>query len=796
MRNIMNLWRLHRSVKKAVVEKLDKHTAALPHGVVYTAFVAILTISAIIGAAFWVSHIAFSVADLQGDFSTYQADVWKTAPEKSLTVDEKKTIEDQRRICEERLNECDRLIPKSQFSSLKNDIHRYFQLIDELFELRGSDKNGEAYSFVESQMAPLDTSIMSRIAKLDVKFDRYTEIASVCSVFFVFFVLFIAVIAIITLLKRYSHLQSQFVRQEAFNENFQLTQNRINAYMSNTLDVLIGVSSDDVIAFTTPAATKQWMYKLDSLVGASIYDIISPMDHQQLSQVINACRMEPERIRIAELSLRMGNGDWRSCEVILVDLSLESDDATLILTCRDISERKSYQDRLEFQAFHDLLTELPNRALFLQILHNTMERVERTKNNVAIIFIDLDEFKLINENLGHIQGDYLLIHVANRLQACIRAGDTVARWTGDEFVILMEDVDDSAPLGMAERILSVLNTTVFVGGREVYISASIGIAIARHDDRSPEDLLRDAETAMHKAKVSGRSQLIVFDEAMNVQMAKRWELENGLRDAIKNNEFRVYYQPIVSLDTGVVTEVEALIRWISPDGALISPAEFIPLAEETGQIREIGIWVLAEACRQANNWRCNIPRVPPLVVSVNLSARQLREPDLVENVSRVIRESGLPVELLKLEITESVAMTEGDSVMGKLNDLRALGLRLAVDDFGTGYSSMSYLSTLPVETLKIDRSFISRMLRSQDDYAIVEAIVSLAKMLHLSITSEGVELPEEAFALRQLGCDRAQGYYYARPLPADAITQMLRDGIVFTIPEPTSSVPAIDALSL
>jgi EAL domain-containing protein (putative c-di-GMP-specific phosphodiesterase class I) len=220
------------------------------------------------------------------------------------------------------------------------------------------------------------------------------------------------------------------------------------------------------------------------------------------------------------------------------------------------------------------------------------------------------------------------------------------------------------------------------------------------------------------------------------------------------------------------------------------------LAEETGQIREIGIWVLAEACRQANNWRCNIPRVPPLVVSVNLSARQLREPDLVENVSRVIRESGLPVELLKLEITESVAMTEGDSVMGKLNDLRALGLRLAVDDFGTGYSSMSYLSTLPVETLKIDRSFISRMLRSQDDYAIVEAIVSLAKMLHLSITSEGVELPEEAFALRQLGCDRAQGYYYARPLPADAITQMLRDGIVFTIPEPTSSVPAIDALSL
>ncbi|HEY3059048.1 MAG TPA: EAL domain-containing protein [Chloroflexota bacterium] len=416
------------------------------------------------------------------------------------------------------------------------------------------------------------------------------------------------------------------------------------------------------------------------------------------------------------------------------------------------------------QATHDPLSGLPNRLHFVERVDRALAEVA-PNDAVAVLFLDLDNFKIVNDSLGHGSGDRLIVAVAERLRRCLDddpAGATIARLGGDEFTLLMPHAGDGhAAIELADCVLGELATPFLIDEHELFVSASIGIALSSSGPTRASDLLRAADVAMYRAKTSGRSQRVVYDGTMGRNAADRLELETELRRAIERNSLIVYYQPIVDLATGRVAELEALVRWDHPRRGFMSPAAFIPLAEETGLIVPLGRWVLEQACFQARQWQHDHPSDPPLTVSVNLSARQLQQPDLATSVREILQASGLDPSCLKLEITESVLMQDSDAA--RLASLAALGIHLAIDDFGTGYSSLAYLSRLPIDTLKIDRSFVSRLGHEPESDAVVRTIVALAHTLNLSVTAEGIEQPEQAARLRALGCHRGQGYFFARP---------------------------------
>ena len=380
-----------------------------------------------------------------------------------------------------------------------------------------------------------------------------------------------------------------------------------------------------------------------------------------------------------------------------------------------------------------------------------------------MIFIDLDNFKLVNDSMGHNAGDQLLVEVASRLRECLRTGDTVARLGGDEFTLLVENIQGPNSLvEVAERVQELLRQPVVVQDKLLFVTASMGLAVSGSSDTLPGDLLRDADVAMYQIKARGKSGYAMFDLAMSGQALQRLEMENDLRGAIERGELRVFFQPIVNLKTGLVSEVEALVRWEHPCDGLIAPDRFIPLAEETGLIVPIGRWVMETACRQIQEQNERCPNTAPLCVGVNLSARQIQQADLVQDVARVLAETGLPAACLKLEVTETVMVENSANTLSRLEALRALGVQLAIDDFGMGYSSLSCLSSFPFGTLKIDRSFVSKM-TEPDGLVIIEAIVSLACSLNLLVTGEGIETAEQMAQLQTLNCHHGQGYHFSRP---------------------------------
>lgn len=441
---------------------------------------------------------------------------------------------------------------------------------------------------------------------------------------------------------------------------------------------------------------------------------------------------------------------------------------------RDITERKALEDQLAHQAFHDSLTGLPNRVLFMDRLWHALARLKRQDSSVAVLFMDLDNFKAINDSFGHEFGDELLVAVARRLGETLRTEDTLARLGGDEFTVLLEDAGSvGQAIRVAERIIEALKAPFTVEGSEVFSNASIGIAISASSEEPAQNLLRDADVAMYRAKAGGRGHYAVFEPAMSAGVRARLELENDLRRAVERDEFIVYYQPKVSLRSGRVCGMEALLRWERPRRGLTSPLEFIPLAEDTGLIVPIGEWVLKEACQQAREWQEMYPTDPPLTISVNLSARQLRQADLVERVAGILRGTGLDPSSLELEVTESMMLSGAGDAIDILHELKDLGVRLAMDDFGTGYSSLSYLRHLPVDVLKIDKSFIDRLSRQEEDTAIVRAVIMLAKAMSLQAVAEGIEAADQLAQLREMECDLAQGYYFARPLPPAAASTFL-----------------------
>jgi diguanylate cyclase (GGDEF)-like protein len=439
---------------------------------------------------------------------------------------------------------------------------------------------------------------------------------------------------------------------------------------------------------------------------------------------------------------------------------------------KELLERDNH---LRYVAGTDPLTGLQNRTQFLNLLEQGLATAQRLGQRVGVLFLDLDNFKVINDWLGHQGGDLLLVEIARRIRGCVRDNDTVARLGGDEFTVLVTDVEDEQEAtDLAERVAATLRQPVHLGEQDITISASVGVALSRPGQDGPDALLRNADMAMFQAKANGKARHAVFDQAMEDRAVERLQLESDLRHALERNEFLVHYQPIMALAAGHIAEVEALIRWEHPTRGRISPEVFIPIAEETGLIVELGQWVLEEACRQGAAWRDAYPD-EPLVMSVNLSGRQFQQPSLVAEISKVLVRSGLKPCALKLEITESVIMHDAEATILALNQLKQLGALLAIDDFGTGYSSLSYLKRFPIDTLKVDRSFVKGLGEDSMDTAIVRSVVALAKALHLDVTAEGIETQAQRAELLALGCDRGQGYLFSRPLPATEIDALLAD---------------------
>lgn len=435
-------------------------------------------------------------------------------------------------------------------------------------------------------------------------------------------------------------------------------------------------------------------------------------------------------------------------------------------------ERKAFESRLAHRAHHDPLTGLPNRALFLEFLVLALARARRYESSVAVLFLDLDRFKIINDSLGHDAGDETLLKVVERLQSVVRPGDTVARFGGDEFTILCEDLDRDAAehqaIEVAERLIDIVHQPFELAGDIAFLGASIGISVAQTADERPESLLRDADAAMYRAKELGKGRWELFDENMRATARARLDTENALHRAIDREEFRVHYQPIVSLRDGRCVGAEALVRWQHPERGLVAPGEFVGVGEETGLIVPIGALVIQDACEQAARWKREFDHAEPFVVSVNLSARQLAQTDLVGRVGDVLERTGIDPGSLGLEITESVLLDDSDSTVGSILALKQLGVQLSIDDFGTGYSSVGYLKRFPIDAVKVDRSFVDGLGSDPEDTAIVSAVVSLGHALGLTVVAEGVETRTQLDELIALGCDQAQGFYFQAPQPATA----------------------------
>jgi len=444
-----------------------------------------------------------------------------------------------------------------------------------------------------------------------------------------------------------------------------------------------------------------------------------------------------------------------------------------------LAECQVAQEALRHNATHDALTGLPNRVLFLDRLAHAVERGRRHKDfRFAVLSLDLDRFKAVNDSLGVRVGDEVIVDHARRLEDCVRSEDMVARLSGDEFAILLESLADDADAGrVAERMLRSLAAPVETREGTVFSTASIGIVLSSSGLEQGDDanirLLQQAGVAMSRAKAAGRSRYEMFDRAMQARAAARLRMETDLRTAVERGEFELYYQPMVQLETGRVTELEALLRWRHPSRGIVAPLDFIPLAEETGLIVPIGSWVLSDACRQVREWQQRFPRDEPLTLSVNLSVKQFAQPDFVAHMAGIVQSSGLDAHCLKLEITESIAIDDPERTRGMLDELRGLGVRMYLDDFGTGYSSLGQLHRLSLDAIKIDRSFVMRMTEGPMHWQLVHTVRNLARNIGVTVIAEGVETVEQLAELRGLGCESAQGYLFSRPVPAGEMERML-----------------------
>jgi len=597
-----------------------------------------------------------------------------------------------------------------------------------------------------------------------------------------------ALVLLFDIYTMYQHMQLQQVRRQLAERDdlFQLIT-------ENAADMIAVVDSNGRRLYNSPAYQKVLGYSNEELSSSLSFDQIHPSDRERVLQAAEKVH-RTGRGQSLEYRMRHKDGSWRILESTANAIQNETGEAQrLVIVNRDITDRKRAETKLAHNSLHDGLTDLPNRDLFLDRLQHALSRARRHADyKFAILFVDIDEFKVVNDSLGHTAGDELLIEISRRLTASFRETDTVARpeaadssdwWTvsdgiarlgGDEFTVLLEDVfNPSDAIRVAQRIQDKLAMPFELRAHQVVITASIGAALSSNSYARAEDLLRDAEIAMYRAKRAGKAHCEVFDTAMHAAAARRLQLESDLRHGIERGELIVYYQPIVTLKSGKIAGFEALSRWQRPEG-IVSPAEFIPVADETGLILPINRALLLEACQQLQSWQSQLRCQPPLVMSVNVAPKQFAHARLAEEIGAVLEQTGVIPNTVNLEIMETIAMGDADRALAVLAELKDLGVRLSIDDFGTGHSSLSRLARFPVDALKIDRVFISRMTADRDSHEIIRLIILLAHSIGLKVVAEGTETEEQISELKRLDCDMAQGFFYSPAVEPTAALELLR----------------------
>jgi diguanylate cyclase (GGDEF)-like protein/PAS domain S-box-containing protein len=554
------------------------------------------------------------------------------------------------------------------------------------------------------------------------------------------------------------------------------SEERFGSLIQHSSDLITVLDADATVLYQSPSIERILGYAADDIVGTRFDALLDPDETSRLLHLLaDGEAYAGSDTEVLECSLRHCDGTLRQFEVLHTNLLQDEAVRGIVLNSRDVSERKAFEEQLAHQAFHDPVTNLANRALFAERVRHAVARNRREHSGIAVIFMDLDDFKTINDSLGHAAGDDVLIEVAKRVAGSIRVTDTAARFGGDEFAILLEDIGSAQEAAdTAERILEALVEPLRLEHKELVVRSSLGISVVEGDAAPDADeLIRNADAAMYIAKRDGKGGYRLFEPAMHEGVLARLELRADLQRAMTTDQLELHYQPVVRLEDGGVCGVEALLRWNHPERGQVAPDEFIPLAEEMGLIVPIGRWVLRQGCRQAKAIQELVPHDPPLSMAVNLSVKQLQHSDIVADVRDALEDSGLEPSSLTLEITETVMMTDTDLAVQRLEELRAVGVRLAMDDFGTGYSSLSYLSRFPVDVLKMDRSFLASG-ASPEASGLATAVVALGQTLDLEVVAEGIEFPEQWTTLRDLGCGLGQGFYFARPMDADATLDYLR----------------------
>jgi diguanylate cyclase (GGDEF)-like protein/PAS domain S-box-containing protein len=550
---------------------------------------------------------------------------------------------------------------------------------------------------------------------------------------------------------------------------------RFGSLVQHSSDLITVLGPGGEIAYQSPSIERVLGYTPEEVAGRRFDELVEAGDRGRLERLVaSGVADDVEHVQAIECVLVHRDGAARAFEILMTNLLEDEHVGGIVLNSRDVSERKVFEEQLAHQAFHDGVTGLANRALFAERVRHAIARSRREGRGLAVIFLDLDDFKTINDSLGHAAGDEVLIEVARRLDESIRGADTAARFGGDEFAVLLEDVEHSQEAAdAAERILEALAVPLVAGHKEISLRCSLGISVAEHQSSADADeMIRDADAAMYIAKRDGKGGYRLFEPAMHEGVLARLELRTDLQRALATEQLELHYQPVVRLEDGSVIGVEALLRWRHPERGLVPPGRFIPIAEETGLIVPIGRWVLREGCRHARRVLAALDPAHQPSMSINLSLKQIQQSDIVADVRDALTESGLEPRSLTLEITETVLMADTDLAVDRLRELKELGVRLALDDFGTGYSSLSYLSRFPVDILKMDRSFL-REGATPDSSGLATAVVALGATLDLEVVAEGIEFPEQWHTLRDLGCELGQGFYFARPMDVDATLEFL-----------------------
>ena len=558
------------------------------------------------------------------------------------------------------------------------------------------------------------------------------------------------------------------------NKLLSSSERRLRSLAQNSTDVNMVVNGDGTITYESSAVESVLGKGTESRVGRPAFEGVHEDDRPSGDRLLSDVIRTPGAEATTELRQLHADGSYRWTEVHLTNLI--DDDAVqgVVVNYRDVTQRRGLEQELRHQAFHDSLTGLANRALFLDRLQHAMARKRGFALPLAVLFIDLDDFKTINDSLGHTEGDAVIVAVARRLNDVLRSGDTIARMGGDEFAVLVEDaVDADAPLDVAQRILAALQTPFGLGRTDLFVRASLGLTAWHSSDETAEDLIRNADIAMYTAKAAGKNRIEVYEPEMHVAAMARLALRGDLERAMERHEFFVVYQPIVNLSDAAAVGVEALVRWQHPERGLVSPDEFISLAEETGLIVELGRWVLEQSCLQVRRWDRTRGMPRGLGVNVNVSARQLDEPGFVAEVAAIVRASRLPAARITLELTENILLRDTERTIETLRQIKTLGVRLAIDDFGTGYSSLSYLRRLPVDEIKIDRSFVTAAARDASQLAVIRSIVELAETLKLGVIAEGIETDAQWSALRTLDAKHGQGFLFSPPVPAENVPRVV-----------------------